>query len=346
MREILLQKITPGQLGRWVRNAALAVGVISLLLALLGWRMFQVRGTVDRIGWPTAMVASEPGDGVTVTWLGTTTLLFDDGETQVLIDGVFTRVPVRDILLMRKVRSDAATINYAMATFQMTRLAAIVPVHSHYDHAMDVGEVANRSSAVVLGSESTAMIARGADVPVNQYQVLASGEERRFGDFTIRLLAGAHAPIGADNQEIFPGIIEFPLRQPARVSDYRTGVAWSVLLSHPRGTTLVQASAGIVEGLLEDVSADVVMLGIAGLAGLGEDYTRQYWREMVTATGASRVIAIHHDDFTAPFGEVRLLPDFLDNVVRTAGWIDSIVKEQEREVSVELPPFGEPIILY
>ena len=346
MRELLLQKVTPRQLGRWLRNAALAIAVVVLLLVLLGWRMFQVRGEVDRIGWPTAMIASEPGDGVTVTWLGTSTLLFDDGETQVLIDGVFTRVPALDILLMRKVRSDVATINYAMATFQMTRLAAIIPAHSHHDHAMDVGDVANRSSAVVLGSESTAMIARGREVPVSQYQVLASGEERRFGEFTIRLIAGVHAPIGPGRQEIFPGIIEQPLSQPARVSDYRTGVAWSVLLSHPRGTTLVQASAGVVEGLLEDVSADVVMLGVAGLAGLGEDYTRRYWRETVSATGASRVIVIHHDDFMAPFGEVRLLPDFLDNVIRTAGWIDSIAGEQERMVSVELPPFGEPIILY
>lgn len=346
MREILLQKVTPAELARWARNTALAAGAVLLLVALLGWRIWQVRGSIADIGWDASMIASEPGDGVTVTWLGTTTLLFDDGETQVLVDGMFTRVPALQILFMRKVRSDVATINYAMATFQMNRLAAIVPVHSHFDHAMDVGHVANRSTAVVLGSESTAMIAAGADVPVQQYQVLASGEERRFGEFTIRLIAGVHAPIGTDNQEIFPGIIESPLRQPARVSDYRTGVAWSVLLSHPRGTTLVQASAGIVEDLLEGQSADVVMLGIAGLAGLGEEYTRRFWQETVTATGATRVIAIHHDDFTAPFGEVRLFPDALDNVVRTAGWIDELLAEQDDAVSIELPPFGKPIILY
>ena len=70
-----------------------------------------------------------------------------------------------------------------MAEFRIDRLAAIIPVHSHYDHAMDVGIVANRSSAVVLGSESTANIARGANLPVDQYQILANGETRKFDLF-------------------------------------------------------------------------------------------------------------------------------------------------------------------
>jgi L-ascorbate metabolism protein UlaG (beta-lactamase superfamily) len=346
MRVILFQAVTMAGMRRLARNAILAGTVVLCFLALLFWRMWQISGTVEDIGWAYAAVAGDPGEQVTATWLGTTTILFDDGETQVLIDGAFTRVGPIETLLLRPVRSDAATINYAMSTYGMSRVAAIVPVHSHHDHAIDVGHVANRSNAVVLGSESTAMIARGADVPVDQYQVLASGETRQFGDFTIKLIANVHAPIGPDDAEIFPGVIEAPLRQPARISAYRTGVAWSVLLSHPRGTTLVQGSAGFREGLLRDEKADVVMASIAGLSGLGEPYTRKFWAETIAATGAPRVIAIHHDDFTAPFGEVRLLPDMFDKVLVTAAWIDAIIAEGDGATTVELPPFGEPIILY
>jgi hypothetical protein len=108
----------------------------------------------------------------------------------------------------------------------------------------------------------------------------------------------------------------------------------------------VQGSAGYVDGKLADERADVVMLGIAGLAGLGRDYTRTFWQETVTATGASRVISIHHDDFTAPFGEVRLMPDMLDKALRTTAWIDEIVASSEHDISIELPPFGKPIVLY
>lgn len=346
LREIAGQPITVDRITRWARNAILVVAGIAVFFSLLLWRMWQIRGSIDAFGWPSSIIASEPGDAVTATWLGTTTLLFDDGETQVLIDGAFTRLSALDSLGLRKVKSDAATINYAMSAFGMTRLAAIVPVHSHFDHAMDVGHVANRSSAVVLGSESTANIARGADVPVDQYQILAGGETRQFGDFTIKLIPSVHAPIGWNDEEIFPGIIERPLRQPARVSAYRTGVAWSILISHPRGTTLIQGSAGFIEDRLREESADIVMLGIAGLAGLGEEYTRTYWDETVRATNAARVIVVHHDDYTAPFGEVMLMPDLLDKVIRTAGWIDTLVAEDDGGISVELPPFGQRIVLY
>jgi len=346
MLKFFFQAITLNQTGRWIRNIGLTIGVVALFVALLLWRMWQIRGDMSDMGWETAMVASEPGDAVTATWLGTTTILFDDGETQILIDGAFTRVSPVDIATFRRIRSDVATINYALSTFRMNRLAAIVPVHSHHDHAMDAGYVANRTSAVVLGSESTANIVRGADVPVGQYQILADGETRQFGDFTIKLVASRHAPIGLDGMEIFPGIIDRPLRQPARISEYRTGVAWSIFIGHPRGTTLVQGSAGYIEGKLLGESADVVMLGIAGLADLGATYTANFWNETVIATNASRVIAVHHDDFTASFGEVRLMPDMLDKVLKTSTWIDELVAADDVKIRVELPPFGKPIVLY
>jgi L-ascorbate metabolism protein UlaG (beta-lactamase superfamily) len=346
LREFFRQTVTLGRFGTWARNIALVVAGIAVMVGLLFWRMVQIRGDINQIGWPESPVATEPGDAVTVTWLGTTTMLFDDGETQVLIDGTFTRLGLLQMLPFRRVRSDVATINYAMSNFGMTRLAAIVPVHSHFDHAMDVGYVANRSSAVVLGSESTANIARGADVPVRQYQILADGEVRQFGDFTIRLLASVHAPIANGREEFFAGIIDMPLRQPAPVSDYRTGVAWSIVIGHPRGTTLVQGSGGIVPGKLAGEYVDVVMLGVAGLSRLGKDYVSSFWDETVTATDAARVIVVHHDDYNLPFGEVQLMPDIFDKVLRTAGWIDELMSEHDSDVVIELPPFGEPVILY
>jgi len=325
---------------------ALAMLAILLLAAIVVRWQWQIRDSVNDITWPASTIATQPGDAVTATWLGVTTILFDDGETQIIIDGVFTRLNPLQVALFRPVRSDIATINYAISTFRIDRLAAIVPVHSHFDHAMDIGHLANRTSAVVLGSESTANIARGADVPVNQYQILADGETRQFGDFTIKLIASVHAPIGPDDQEFFPGVIDMPLRQPARVSAWKTGVAWSIIIGHPRGTTLVQGSGGYIEGKLDSESVDVAMLALAKLAGLGEEYVGNFWRETVVSTSATRVIAIHHDDFTLPFGEVRLFPRVIDDVIQTAEWMDEIVAETDDVVTIELPPFGQPIILY
>jgi len=332
---------------RWTRSIALVLIALLVIAVLVFAWLWQVRHSIDDLGWPTANVVSEPTDMVTVTWLGTSTLLFDDRETQILIDGNFTRLSPAQIVLFIPVSSDVATINYALAEYRMDRLAAIVPVHSHFDHAMDVGHVANRTSAVILGSESTANIARGADVPVDQYQILAEGETRQFGDFTIKLLSSRHAPIkpGGDGPW-FPGNIDEPLEQPASVHEWKEGVVWSIFIGHPRGTTLIQGSGGFIEDKLNGESADVVMLGIAGLAGLGKEYVTEYWNQTIPVTGATRILPIHHDDFTAPFGAVRLFPDFIDNIVITSGWIDEIVEETSADVTIELPPFGQKIPIY
>lgn len=331
---------------RIIRNIALGAIAVIVLVSYIVWRQWQIRGSLEDLGWPTAKVAQETGDAVTATWLGTTTMLFDDGETQVLIDGAFTRLSPLQIAFMRPVRSDIAAINYALSTFRIDRLAAIIPVHSHFDHAMDVGYIANRTSAVVLGSESTANIARGADVPVDQYQILADGETRQFGEFTIKLIVSRHAPIRSGKKEFFAGIIDEPLRQPAPVSAWKTGVAWSVVIMHPRGTTLIQGSGGYVEEKLDRESVDIVMLGLGAVAGLGKNYLDTLWRETVVATDARRVIAIHHDDYTQPFGTVRLFPDMIDRVDKSAAWIDEIIAESDSDMAVELPPFGKPMVLY
>ena len=331
---------------RLFRNIAIGLLACVVLVIYILWRQWQIRGSIEKLGWPTAMVATEAGEAVTATWLGITTVLFDDGETQILIDGAFTRIDPLQLALLKPVKSDIATINFALSTFGIDRLAAIIPVHSHFDHAMDAGHVANRTSAVILGSESTANIARGERVPVDQYQILADGETRQFGNFTVKLIASVHAPIGFGGDEFFPGVIDQPLLQPARISAWKTGVAWSIVVGHPRGTTLVQGSAGFIDGQLDGENVDVAMLGIAGLTGLGVDYTKTFWDETVAATSASRVIAIHHDDYTDPFGEVRLSPNMFDNIVKTAGWLDEIVADGETGVTIELPPFGQPMVLY
>jgi L-ascorbate metabolism protein UlaG (beta-lactamase superfamily) len=319
----------------------IAAAGVAILASLWG-----DRGNIEEFDWQYGKLPGPEAGVVTVLWLGVSTLLFDDGETQILIDGAFSRVDLLDIALLRKVSSDAGTVNYAIAEYHMDRLAAIVPLHSHFDHAMDVGMVANRTSAIIIGSESTANIARGAEVPVDQYQILADGESRQFGDFTIYLLASRHAPIGFGDNPWFPGTIDEPLSQPARVSQWRSGTVYSVYITHPRGTTLVQGSGGFIPGNLQPHAADVVMLSVAGLNRLGQDYFEEYWDETVTAVGAGRVFPIHYDDFTLPFGDIRPFPSVVDDVMQTGAWIDELATQSESPISVQLLPFGRPSELY
>ena len=171
---------------RRVLQVATAFVVLLVIGAAVLVMLWRDRPSLDNIAWPAA---PESDDGaLSATWLGVTTVLIDDGDTQILIDGFFSRPSLADGLLRRPVVNDAAIINYALHEFDMRRLAAVIPVHSHFDHAMDAGAIAKRTKASVLGSESTANIARGAGVLEDQIVVASTGETYQFGEFKVRLL--------------------------------------------------------------------------------------------------------------------------------------------------------------
>ena len=329
-----------------VKRAAIITASLLVLLAAGGAGLWRDRPSLDSTGWPSPAASHETNASVMATWLGVSTLLFDDGSTQILIDGFFSRPTLADTLLRRAVTNDAATINYVLHEFEIRQLAAIIPVHSHFDHAMDVGAIAKRTSASIIGSKSTANIARGAGVPDDQIVVADSQDTYNFGEFSVRLIPSRHAPIGWRGSAPLPGSIDEPLVLPQPVSAWREGGSFSILIEHPQGSTLVHGSAGFVEGALEEVSADVVMLGVGGLTTLDAGYAEKYWVETVTSTGATQVYPVHFDDFTRPFGEIEASPKFLGNLKKTAEWLNEFRDKWDQDTQIFLPRFGEPIPLY
>ena len=330
----------------WLKRIGIWLAVASVAILLGSIWLWQERPSIDQLKLRTTEIAETGADGVSVTWLGVTTLLFDDGVTQILIDGFFSRPNIFDVIFRRPIISDAANINYALDEFRMRRLAAIIPVHSHYDHAMDIGAIANRSSASVVGTESTANIARGAGVPDDQIILVTNGDALEFGNFTVTFIATRHVPNGIGDSHLLAGFMAEPVQQPADISAWREGGSWSVLISHPLGSTLVHGSAGYIEDALAETQADVVMLGIAGLTSQGRRYTSNYWEQTVAKTGAKRVYVIHHDDFTKPFGQIELPPTSVDNVVASVRWLNVLAESGEEYIEILRPAFGEPTILY
>ncbi len=330
----------------WLKRTGIGLAATVVVIVPASYWLWQDRPSIDALKLQRPEITEAGTDGVKVTWLGVTTLLFDDDETQILIDGFFSRPGILDIIFRRPIESDAATINYALDEFRVRRLAAVIPVHSHYDHAMDVGAVANRSSAAVVGTESTANIARGASVPDEQIILVTNGDALEFGKFTITFITTRHVPNGIGNGHLLAGFMSEPLKQPVDFAEWREGGSWSILISHPLGTTLVQGSAGFIEDALAETQADVVMMSVAGLTSQGRKYTGDYWRQVVEPTGATRVFVIHYDDFTQPFGQTRLFPTSVDNVVASVQWLDALARASDRNIEILRPTFGEPAVLY
>ncbi|MFM9035197.1 MAG: MBL fold metallo-hydrolase [Mycobacterium sp.] len=256
------------------------------------------------------------GAPLTVTWIGVSTLLLDDGTSAVLTDGFFSRPGLLDVGL-RKLSPSASRIDDALERAGIRRLDAVLPVHTHYDHALDSAAVAQRTGAVVVGGESAANIARGQGLPEERIIVATPGEPMSLGSFEVTLVESHHCP-----PDRFPGHISAPVVPPVKASVYRCGEAWSTLVHHrPSGRRLlVQGSAGFVPGALAGRLADVAYLGVGQLGVQPEIYIRQYWNETVRTVGARQVVLIHWDDFFRPLTEEpRALPyagDDLDVTMR------------------------------
>ncbi len=327
------------------RAALIGTAVVLMIAVLLVWA-WQQRDFIEDIPLATWPDRARGPDSVTVTWLGVTTLLFDDGETQILIDGFLSRPTLGDLVLRRPIESSAADVNRAINRFRMNRVAAIIPSHTHYDHALDSAAVANRTGAVVFGSPSAARLARGAGVPEGQISIVTDTATREFGRFQVTLIATPHIPFGWRGTVPFDGSIESPIIGPAPASAWRVGTSFTVVIVHPQGTTIVQSSAGFTDGALQDIDADVVMMGTGMLEGLGREYAEAYWLNLVTSTGAHTVIPMHFDDYTQAFGEVRLFPRIVDNFVKTVTWLSQFQSFWDNDVSIYLPEFGEAFVLY
>ncbi|MEO1656029.1 MAG: MBL fold metallo-hydrolase [Bacteroidota bacterium] len=216
---------------------------------------------------------------------------------------------------------------------------AILVIHSHYDHVMDAPYVATQTGAKVLGSVSTANVARGLDLPEAQIETIQNEKSYRFGAFEIHFIPSRHIPLPAWGPAKLGKEIKEPLRPPARVGAYEEGTSYSIHIRHPEGNILVQGSAGFVEDALRNYPSEVVFLGIGGLGSQEEPYQEKYLQEMLLKTKARRVIPIHWDDFTISLDQGLLpMPYLADDLVNSFQKLDQFCRANQ--LKLEMPRTG------
>ncbi len=252
-----------------------------------------------------------PRDGaVKVTYLGVSTLLLDDGETQLMTDGFFTRPSKRRML---RLSTNTDLVSGVLARVRADRVRALFVAHSHHDHAMDAPFVAKHTRATLYGSASTLNVARGEGVPDTQMELYRPGVEIEVGGFGVTVLESRHSPLPIPLSLVIGegGRIEKPLRQPATVAAYKEGGSYDLLVRHGTNKILIKPSANYgpradsadSRDPLEGVRADIVLLGVGALGNRSAAFQKAYYARTVGEVRPKLVIPIHWDDFFKPLSE-------------------------------------------
>ena len=269
-------------MSRLLRRTLLALALLLTAAALFVWHGLRTRP--DIAAWQHLTLpatTAEPGQ-LRMRFAGVSTLVFDDGETVWMTDGFFSR-PSRAAMLGR-IAPDEERVDAELHALGVAKLAAIVPLHAHYDHALDAPLIARKTGAQLVGGASVLNLGRGASLPAAQLRAVKSGDVLRLGRFTLTFIASRHAPTfwsdGSGNEPI-----ETPLAPPALASAWREGEVWSLLVEHDGRRVLVQASAGFEPGALQTALAgrrvETVFLGTAALGRKTPDYRDEIGRAHV-----------------------------------------------------------------
>lgn len=273
--------------------------VLFFLLALGGCYALERPSlkSYEAYDWPNRALENKSQKAVHVTYLGTTSLYFEDGETGILIDGFFTRPENLAQIAFGEIQSDMGLLQDYLQRLNIKKLAAIPVFHSHYDHAMDSAQLAQLTGAVMLGSNSTAMIGRGAHLPESQIQIVETGKAYHFGKFTLRFYPSQHVPLpGLVESTGVMGEITEPLSQPAAASAYREGETYAIVIEHPLGTSLLH-SGSFVPGEIAGLKADVLFLATSGFPKLSAARRTQFIQEIVLDTQVKKLVPVHWGDF-------------------------------------------------
>jgi L-ascorbate metabolism protein UlaG (beta-lactamase superfamily) len=194
---------------------------------------------------------------------------------------------------------DIATSDINAVDSRITRADFVLVTHTHYDHILDVPQIALKKHATVIGTESTINVMRAYGVPQVQLITVRGGEDFDFGTFSVKVIPSLHSPL--DHKHYFS----------SATASANLKAPLTLIQIHPEGGTLaylvrigghqivVFGGMNYIERELVGLHPDVAIIGAAGSRKEIYDYTSRLMRVL---GNPPLVIPTHWDNFLLPYG--------------------------------------------
>jgi len=281
-----------------------------------------------RISLLLVLAGALGAQSVSLTYLGTAGWQIANGRTVILVDPYLSRVkypspndavapddPRPLINVNSVVEPDAKTIDAHIQTANFIFLT-----HTHPDHSLDMPYIARKTGARVIGTESTANVARAYALPERQIQVVKGGEQLSFEGFKVRVIRSLHGIFRKPAPGQTPGpppLVPAGLKAPLRFGQHVEGGTLAYLFEIGEHRIIVFGSMNYIESELTGLHPDIALIGAMPERNNIEDYTP---RLMKALGNPSIVIPTHWDRFNVTYDvsqapAVRRLDSFIDEVM-------------------------------
>lgn len=247
---------------------------------------------------------------LSLTYLGAAGWEITDGTAVVLVDPYLTRAkyatpndavspddPRPVVTNSTIVTSDTATIDR-----HITRADVIVVTHTHPDHALDVPYIATKTRATVVGTESTANLARAGGVPESQLRPVSGKEQLTFAGVSIRVIPSLHGifrPASPSAPPPVPPKIPRDIKPPFRYADHQEGGTLAYLIRIGGHELIVFGSMNFIEAEITGLRPDIALIGGMPERSYIDDYTGRIMRAL---GNPATVLPTHWDQFNVPYG--------------------------------------------
>jgi L-ascorbate metabolism protein UlaG (beta-lactamase superfamily) len=230
--------------------------------------------------------ARPPHEPVALTYLGVAGWQLEAADRIVLADPYFSR-PADD---GGPIAPDPA----AIAAHAPPRADLVFVGHSHHDHLLDAPAVALRTGAQLLGSATTAHVARASGVPDDHLITIKGGEDFEMDGYSVRVIPSLHSAIG--DKHIFGGALTAAPTLPMPSAGYQEGGTFAYLVRIAGHEVLFLDTANYIERELDGIHPDIAIVAV-GLREHVHDYTCRLMRVL----DHPRVVyANHFDDWKGP----------------------------------------------